>query len=202
MGRIALPDGEVTEPSESQFHSPAEVVAYYAKDVEFVIGRIAELNRANPEKTFTGKFDMARNCRDRAFVRLRRCQRCLQAGFQNKGLHQYRRAISLCHRIANRLVALFAIPPSLPAGALVGVRGHKRSSISPSVKHAFPWGTHRLKAILKQRATSRTEIFIVYAAAPPPPRNTAFRMRCSTKTVGSIDQATSASAEFDVTHYE
>jgi hypothetical protein len=60
MGRIALPDGEVTEPTESQFHSPAEVVAYYAKDLEFVIGLIAELNRANPEKTFTGKFDMAR----------------------------------------------------------------------------------------------------------------------------------------------
>jgi predicted dienelactone hydrolase len=98
MGRIALPDGEVTEPSESQFHSPAEVAAYYAKDVEFVIGRIAELNRANPEKTFTGKFDMARNCRDRAFVRLRRCQRCLQAGFQNKGLHQYRRARFWCER--------------------------------------------------------------------------------------------------------
>jgi dienelactone hydrolase len=60
MGRIALPNGEVTEPTESQFHSPAEVVAYYAKDLEFVIGQIAELNRADPEKTFIGKFDMAR----------------------------------------------------------------------------------------------------------------------------------------------
>jgi hypothetical protein len=60
MGRIALPDGEVIEPTESQFHSPAEVVAYYAKDLEFVTGLISELNRANPEKTFTGKFDMAR----------------------------------------------------------------------------------------------------------------------------------------------
>ena len=57
---IALPDGEVTEPTESQFHSPAEVVAYYVKDLEFVISQIAELNRANPDKTFTGKFDMAR----------------------------------------------------------------------------------------------------------------------------------------------
>lgn len=60
MGRIALADGEVTEPTESQFHSPAEVVAYYSKDLEFVIGQIAELNRADPEKTFTGKFDIAR----------------------------------------------------------------------------------------------------------------------------------------------
>jgi predicted dienelactone hydrolase len=60
MGRIAMPNGEVTEPTESQFHSPAEVVAYYAKDLEFVIGQITELNRATREKTFTGKFDMAR----------------------------------------------------------------------------------------------------------------------------------------------
>ena len=60
MGRIALPNGEVTEPTESQFHSPAEIVAYYARDLEFVIHRIADLNQANPEKTFSGKFDMTR----------------------------------------------------------------------------------------------------------------------------------------------
>jgi predicted dienelactone hydrolase len=60
MGRVVLPNGEVTEPTESQFHNPAEIVAYYARDLEFVIGEIAELNGADPEKTFTGKFDMAR----------------------------------------------------------------------------------------------------------------------------------------------
>ena len=60
MGRIALPNGEVTESTENQFHSPAEIVAYYARDLEFVIHRIAELNRADPEKTFPGKFDMTR----------------------------------------------------------------------------------------------------------------------------------------------
>ncbi len=60
MGRVALPSGEVTEPSESQFHSPSEIVAYYAQDLEFVIVQIAELNRSDPEKTFTGRFDMAR----------------------------------------------------------------------------------------------------------------------------------------------
>jgi len=58
MGRIVLPNGQVTEPTESQFHSPAEVVAYYAADLEFVIGQIAELNRA--DQTFAGKFDLAR----------------------------------------------------------------------------------------------------------------------------------------------
>jgi hypothetical protein len=99
MGRIALPDGEVTEPTESQLHSPAEVVAYYAKDLEFVIGLIAELNRANPERTFTGKFDMARI----AAIGHCRCQRCLQAGFQNKGLQQYRRARFWCERSNCRL---------------------------------------------------------------------------------------------------
>lgn len=60
MGRVALPGGVVTEPGESQFHSPSEIVAYYAKDLEFVIGQIAELNRSDPQKTFTGKFDVAR----------------------------------------------------------------------------------------------------------------------------------------------
>jgi pimeloyl-ACP methyl ester carboxylesterase len=60
MGRIALPNGEVTEATENQFHSPTEIVAYYAADLEFVIRRIAELNRADPEKIFLGKFDMTR----------------------------------------------------------------------------------------------------------------------------------------------
>lgn len=60
MGRIALPDGEVTEPTESQFRSPAEIVAYYTKDLEFVIDQITELNRGNSDKTFAGKFDLAR----------------------------------------------------------------------------------------------------------------------------------------------
>jgi dienelactone hydrolase len=60
MGRIALPNGEVTEPTEDQFHNPAEIVAYYARDLAFVIGQIADLNRADAEKTFTGKFDMTR----------------------------------------------------------------------------------------------------------------------------------------------
>ena len=60
MGRIALPNGEVTESTESQFHSPAEVVAYYAGDLEFVIREIADLNSADPEKIFVGKFDVTR----------------------------------------------------------------------------------------------------------------------------------------------
>jgi hypothetical protein len=60
MGRIALPNGEVTEPNESQFHSPTEIVAYYARDLEFVIGQIDKLNRADREKTFIDRFDMQR----------------------------------------------------------------------------------------------------------------------------------------------
>ena len=60
MGRIALPNGEVTEPTENQFHNPAEIVAYYARDLEFVIGQVGNLNRAYPDKVFTGKFDLTR----------------------------------------------------------------------------------------------------------------------------------------------
>jgi alpha-beta hydrolase superfamily lysophospholipase len=57
MGRIALPIGEVTEPTERQFHCPAEIVAYYARDLEFVIARIGEMNREDPDQLFVGKFD-------------------------------------------------------------------------------------------------------------------------------------------------
>lgn len=60
MGRIALPNGEVTEATESQFHSPAEIALYYASDLEFVIQQIAELNRADPDKIFVGRFDETR----------------------------------------------------------------------------------------------------------------------------------------------
>jgi len=60
MGRIVLPNGDVTEPTESQFHSPAEIIAYYSRDLEFVIRRVAELNRADAENIFRGKFDLAR----------------------------------------------------------------------------------------------------------------------------------------------
>ena len=60
MGRIALPNGEVTEPTERQFHSPAEIVAYYACDLEFVIARIGEMNREDPDQLFVGKFDLTR----------------------------------------------------------------------------------------------------------------------------------------------
>jgi predicted dienelactone hydrolase len=60
MGRIALPNGEVTEPTERQFHSPAEIVAYYARDLEFVIARIGEMNREDPDQLFVGKFDLTR----------------------------------------------------------------------------------------------------------------------------------------------
>jgi alpha-beta hydrolase superfamily lysophospholipase len=60
MGRIALPNGEVTEPTENQFHNPTEIVAYYARDLEFVIGQVGNLNRADRDKVFTGKFDLTR----------------------------------------------------------------------------------------------------------------------------------------------
>jgi pimeloyl-ACP methyl ester carboxylesterase len=60
MGRVALPDGRVTESMEIQFHSSSEIRAYYAKDVKFAIDRISQLNAGDPEGTFTGKLALSR----------------------------------------------------------------------------------------------------------------------------------------------
>lgn len=48
MGRIALPNGQVTAAREDQFHSPAEIMDYYGRDLQFVIDQIAVLNTLDP----------------------------------------------------------------------------------------------------------------------------------------------------------
>ena len=55
MGRVALPNGYVTEATEDQFKSPAEIQQYYGKDVQFTIDNIAGLDATDPEGTFTGR---------------------------------------------------------------------------------------------------------------------------------------------------
>jgi alpha-beta hydrolase superfamily lysophospholipase len=45
MGRIALPNGQVTPAREDQFQSPAEIMDYYGRDLRFVIDQIANLDR-------------------------------------------------------------------------------------------------------------------------------------------------------------
>src|SRR5215467_9909336 len=60
MGRVALSDALVTEPTEDQFASPAEIKDWYAKDVQFAIDEISKLNAAGPDKTFTGRLNLSR----------------------------------------------------------------------------------------------------------------------------------------------
>ena len=48
MGRIALASGQVTAAREDQFHSPAEIMDYYGRDLQFVIDRIAKLESEDP----------------------------------------------------------------------------------------------------------------------------------------------------------
>lgn len=60
MGRIVLPNGQVTEPTESQFKSPAEIVDYYSQDLEFVIAQLVLLNQADADQLFTGKLDVSK----------------------------------------------------------------------------------------------------------------------------------------------
>jgi len=60
MGRVALSDALVTEPTEDQFVSPAEIKDWYAKDVQFAIDEISRLNAAGPDKTFTGRLNLSR----------------------------------------------------------------------------------------------------------------------------------------------
>src|SRR4029077_11864897 len=58
MGRIALASGQVTAAREDQFHSPAEIMDYYGRDLQFVIDRIAKLESKDP--ILTHSLDLSR----------------------------------------------------------------------------------------------------------------------------------------------
>ena len=60
MGQVALPDGRVTPSTEDQFGSPSEILEYYGRDVQFAIGQIEKLNRANPDKILLDRLDLSR----------------------------------------------------------------------------------------------------------------------------------------------
>jgi hypothetical protein len=60
MGRIALSNGQVTEPTEDQFENQAEIRNYYGQDVKFVIDQIMKLNVGDTDDTFTGKLEVSR----------------------------------------------------------------------------------------------------------------------------------------------
>jgi pimeloyl-ACP methyl ester carboxylesterase len=60
MGRIVLPDGRVTEATEDQFQSPAEIRQYYGRDVQFAIDSIERLDSGDPDDTFGGRLELSR----------------------------------------------------------------------------------------------------------------------------------------------
>jgi pimeloyl-ACP methyl ester carboxylesterase len=60
MGRIALPNGQVTEPTEDQFENQAEIRNYYGQDIKFVIDQIVKLSVGDTDDTFTGKLEVSR----------------------------------------------------------------------------------------------------------------------------------------------
>jgi hypothetical protein len=60
MGRVALPNGSVTEATEDQFQSALEIQQYYAKDVQFAIDNVMALDAADADGTFTGRLMLSR----------------------------------------------------------------------------------------------------------------------------------------------
>ena len=60
LGMVALEDGTITEPNDSQFPSMVEANAFYAADVTCVIDRMLDLNTDDPKGLFTGTIDPER----------------------------------------------------------------------------------------------------------------------------------------------
>jgi dienelactone hydrolase len=60
MGRIVLPNGQVTESTEQQFQSPAEIMEYYGRDLQFAIDEITRLNTPARDSIFANRLDLSR----------------------------------------------------------------------------------------------------------------------------------------------
>ncbi len=60
MGRVALASGQVTESNDDQFADQQSANKFYAEDVMFVLNKITELNRDDPDGRFTGTVDLGR----------------------------------------------------------------------------------------------------------------------------------------------
>jgi hypothetical protein len=60
LGKVALQSGHVTEPNDEQFIDQQSANKFYAEDVMFVLDKIAELNRVDPDGRFTGSVDIER----------------------------------------------------------------------------------------------------------------------------------------------
>jgi predicted dienelactone hydrolase len=60
MGRIVLPNGKVTPSTEQQSRSPAEIMEYYGRDLQFAIDEITRLNAFPGDTTLAGRLDLSR----------------------------------------------------------------------------------------------------------------------------------------------
>jgi hypothetical protein len=60
MGMIALPDGQVTNPTDEQFPTQEDADRFYADDVIFVLNQLAKLNEKDAGGRFKGTIDMSR----------------------------------------------------------------------------------------------------------------------------------------------
>jgi pimeloyl-ACP methyl ester carboxylesterase len=60
LGWVALPNGTVTEATEDQFNSPAEIMEYYGRDLQFAIKQITELNVSHGDKLLARRLDLSR----------------------------------------------------------------------------------------------------------------------------------------------
>lgn len=60
MGKVALSNGEITEPIDSQFPNQEYANRFYADDVIFVLDQLSGLNKKVSDGRFTGAIDMDR----------------------------------------------------------------------------------------------------------------------------------------------
>ena len=60
MGKIALSNLEITEPSDSQFPTQDDANRFYSDDVIFAINQLSNLNEQDPIGRFTGTMDLKR----------------------------------------------------------------------------------------------------------------------------------------------
>ncbi len=58
LGKVALSNGEITEPNDGQFADQESANKFYAEEVMFVLDKISELNRDDRDGRFTGKLDI------------------------------------------------------------------------------------------------------------------------------------------------
>lgn len=60
MGKVALSNGVITEPTDSHFPNQEHADRFYADDVIFVLDQLSKLNDEDPDGRFTDAFDMVR----------------------------------------------------------------------------------------------------------------------------------------------